>query len=152
MTVAVELPSEREPTSRRFQSSSEKVDFVKVLGKLLLMIVITAVSVAVIMFVLYLLEFSCLLKFSGDARAVRPLLYRVRLYWGLLNLAHISAEYSGDVSIVPGDGNRVPTRFGDDASVSGVALPIDERTFGECFGFVSRHRARCCRREEPSGH
>jgi hypothetical protein len=66
---------------------------------------------------------------GGEGNWGRLLLYRVGFYRRLVNLAHISAEHSGDVPIAPGDGDRVPTRFGYDASVSRIALPIHERTF-----------------------
>jgi hypothetical protein len=59
----------------------------------------------------------------------------------LLNFAHVSVVYSGDLPIVPGDRNRIPTRIGDNAAISGIAPPINAGALREGLGFVDCH---CC--------
>ena len=39
----------------------------------------------------------------------------------------------------PGDRDRIPTRFGDDAAVSGIAMPINAGTLLENIGVGDRH-------------
>jgi hypothetical protein len=43
------------------------------------------------------------------------------------------------VTIVPGNRDRVLTRFGNHAAVSGVASPINAVTLLEAFGFFDGH-------------
>jgi hypothetical protein len=49
--------------------------------------------------------------------------------------------YSGHLPIVPGDRNRIPTRFGDNATIGGIAPPINAGVLLEGLGFVDCH---CC--------
>src|SRR5580704_16761402 len=75
--------------------------------------------------------------------------YRMVLVWfllrstrprrSLLNLAHISVVYSGNLTILPRDRDRIPARLGDNAAVSSIALPIDATAFLEAFGFGDCH-------------
>jgi hypothetical protein len=66
-------------------------------------------------------------------------LHSMRLGRRSLNFAHIPVVYSGHLPIVPGDCDRIPTRFGDGAAVSGVAPPIDASSLLEGLGFVDCH-------------
>jgi len=66
---------------------------------------------------------------SGGVALVRLALHGVRLGRCLLNFAHVSVVHSAHLPIVPGDRDRIPTRFGDNAAVSGVAPPINAGTF-----------------------
>ena len=50
---------------------------------------------------------------------VRLPLHGVWLNRRLPNLAHVSMVYSGHLPIIPGDHDRIPTRFGDNAAISG---------------------------------
>jgi hypothetical protein len=45
--------------------------------------------------------------------------------------------YSGDLPVVPGNRNRVPTCFGDRAAVSSIASPIHAGALLKGFGFPS---------------
>jgi hypothetical protein len=56
---------------------------------------------------------------------VRLASHGVRLCRCLLNFAHVSVVHSGRLPIVPGDRNRIPARFGDNATISGIAPPIN---------------------------
>ena len=58
-----------------------------------------------------------------------------------VNFAHVSVVYSGRLPIVPGDRNRIPARFGDNATISGIAPPINLGALIEGLGFVDCH---CC--------
>ena len=42
-----------------------------------------------------------------------------------LNLAHVSMVHAGHLSIVPSDCDRIPACFGDNATISGIASPIN---------------------------
>src|ERR1700688_1032795 len=57
------------------------------------------------------------------------------------NFAHVSMVYSGHLPIVPGDCNGIPTRFGDNATIGGIAPPINASVLLEGLGFVDCH---CC--------
>jgi hypothetical protein len=41
--------------------------------------------------------------------------------------------YGSHLTIVPGDRNRIPTRFSDSAAISGIASPINTVTLLEAF-------------------
>ena len=56
---------------------------------------------------------------------VRLLLHRMRLCRRLPNFAHVSVVYSGHGPVLPGDRDRVPTGFRNNAAVAGISLPID---------------------------
>jgi hypothetical protein len=43
------------------------------------------------------------------------------------------------VTVVPGDRDRVPTSFADDAAISGITLPVNTVAFLEGFGFGGSH-------------
>src|SRR3979411_2082309 len=64
-----------------------------------------------------------------------------------LNFAHVPVVYAGHLPIVPGDCDCIPTCFGDNAAVSGVASPIYAVALLEAFGFADCHRCslRCLR-------
>jgi hypothetical protein len=57
--------------------------------------------------------------------------HRTRLCRRSLNFAHVSVMHAGHLPIVPGDGDRIPTRFGDNAAISGIASPIYTGAFLE---------------------
>jgi hypothetical protein len=42
-----------------------------------------------------------------------------------LNFAHVPVVYPGHLPIVPGDRDCIPTCFGDNAAISGIASPVD---------------------------
>jgi hypothetical protein len=50
-----------------------------------------------------------------------------------VNFAHVSVVHSGNLPVVPGDRNRIPTCFGDNAAVSGIALPVNAGVLFEGF-------------------
>ncbi len=56
-----------------------------------------------------------------------------------MNLAHVAVVYAGHVPVVPGDRDRIPSRFGDNAAIGGVALPIHAGALLEALGFGDRH-------------
>ncbi len=58
-----------------------------------------------------------------------------------LNFAHVPVVYDSHLTIVPGDRNRIPTRFSDSAAISGIASPINTAAFLEAFRFGDCH---CC--------
>src|SRR6185437_3611495 len=58
-----------------------------------------------------------------------------------LDVTHVTVMYGGNMTIVPGNRDRVPTRFGDPAAVSSVTLPANAITLLEGFGFGGRHGA-----------
>jgi hypothetical protein len=64
---------------------------------------------------------------------VRLPLHRVQLYRRLVNFAHVSVVHSGNLPVVPSDRNRIPSRFGDNAAVSGIALPVNAGILFEGF-------------------
>src|SRR5271155_246813 len=65
--------------------------------------------------------------------------HSMRLCRCLLNLAHVSVVHSGYLPIVPGDRDRIPARFSDNAAIIGVALPINAGAFLEVLGFGDCH-------------
>ena len=72
---------------------------------------------------------------------VRLPLHSIRPCRRLLNFAHVPVAYSGHLPIIPGDRDRIPTRFGDDAAIGGVALSINAGARREGLEFVDCH---CC--------
>ena len=84
-------------------------------------------------------------------------LFRSRTHWGAgslyfpyhgrrpcrhaLNLAHVSMVHAGHLSIVPSDCDRSPACFGDNATISGIASPINAGALLEFLRFVDCH---CC--------
>ena len=65
------------------------------------------------------------------------------------NFAHVAVVYSGHLPIVPGDRNRVPTGFGDDTTIGGIAPPIIAGTLreGHDLSTVIIAPGRLCRTE-----
>src|ERR1700733_8351965 len=57
----------------------------------------------------------------------------------LLNLAHVAVVPARHLPIVPGDRDRIPACFGNNAAVSGIASPIDAGALLEKLGFVDCH-------------
>ena len=53
-----------------------------------------------------------------------------------LNLAHVSMVHAGHLSIVPSDCDRIPACFGDNATISGIASPINAGAPLEFLKFV----------------
>jgi hypothetical protein len=49
----------------------------------------------------------------------------MRLCRPSLNFAHVPVVYAGHLPIVPGDCDCIPTRFSDNAAISGIASPIN---------------------------
>jgi hypothetical protein len=70
--------------------------------------------------------------------------HSIRPCRSLLNFAHVSMVYSGDLPAVPGNRNRIPTCFGDRAAVSSIASPIHAGALLEGLGFLYGHW-RCSR-------
>ena len=56
-----------------------------------------------------------------------------------LNLAHVSMVHAGNLSIVPSDCDRIPACFGDNATISGIASPINAGALLEFLRFVDCH-------------
>jgi hypothetical protein len=46
-----------------------------------------------------------------------------------MDFAHVPMVYGGNLTIVPGDRDRIPTCLGDNAAISGVASPIKRAPF-----------------------
>src|SRR3974377_809769 len=67
-------------------------------------------------------------------------LHNSRLCSRSLDLAHVPMVYSGHMTIVPGDRDCIPTHFGDNAAVIGIASPINAVAFLEAFRFGGLHR------------
>ena len=57
-----------------------------------------------------------------------------------MDFAHITVVHSRYLAIVPRDRDRIPTPFGDDAEISGVASPVDAVAFHEVLRFADCHR------------
>ena len=56
-----------------------------------------------------------------------------------MNFAHVAVVYAGHVPVVPGDRDRIPSRFGDNAAFGGFALPIHAGALREALGFGGCH-------------
>jgi len=67
---------------------------------------------------------------SGGWELVGLPLHGTRLCRRFLNFAHVSVVYSGHLPIVPSDCDRIPTRVGDNATISGIAPPINAGNYG----------------------
>jgi len=70
-----------------------------------------------------------------------PILHSMRLGRRSLNFAHVPVVYPGHLPIVPGDRDCIPTCFGDNAAISGIASPVDAGTLLEILRFAYGH---CC--------
>jgi hypothetical protein len=70
-----------------------------------------------------------------------PILHSMRLGRRSLNFAHVPVVYPGHLPIVPGDRDCIPTCFGDNAAISGIASPVDAGTLLEILRFADGH---CC--------
>ena len=68
----------------------------------------------------------------------RPL-RRMRLRRCSMNFAHVPVVYARHLPIVPGDRDRIPTRFGDNAAITGVASPVHSGALLETLGFGDCH-------------
>jgi hypothetical protein len=66
-------------------------------------------------------------------------LHSTRLRRYSLNLAHVSVVHAGHLPVGPGNRDRIPTRFGDDAAISGIASPINAGAFLEALRFINCH-------------
>ena len=73
-------------------------------------------------------------------RAATQYLHNSRLCSRSLDLAHVPTVYSGHMTIVPSDRDCIPTHFGDNAAVIGIASPINAVAFLEAFRFGGLHR------------
>ena len=58
-----------------------------------------------------------------------------------LNFAHVPVVDAGHLPIVPGNRDRIPTRLGDNAAISGIAPPTNTGALFEILGFIDCH---CC--------
>jgi hypothetical protein len=58
-----------------------------------------------------------------------------------VDFAHIPVVYRGQLTIVPGDGDRVPTRSSDSATISGITSPAYSITLLEVLRFGGGHVA-----------
>jgi hypothetical protein len=72
---------------------------------------------------------------------VRLHLHSTGLFPHFLNLAHIPVVHAGHLPIVPGDRDRIPTRFGDNSAICGLSSPINADAFLEVLGFGGCHCA-----------
>jgi transposase, IS30 family len=68
-------------------------------------------------------------------------LHNMHLCRHSLNFAHVPVVDAGHLPIVPGNRDRIPTRFGDNAAISGIAPPINAGALLEILGFIDCH---CC--------
>jgi hypothetical protein len=75
----------------------------------------------------------------GGVVLVRLPLHSIRPCRRLLNFAHVSVVNSGHLPIIPGDRDRIPARFGDEATIGGVAPPINAGALREGLGLVDGH-------------
>jgi hypothetical protein len=62
-------------------------------------------------------------------------LHCIQRCWHALNFAHVSVVDNRHVPIVPGDRDRVPTRFGDNAAISGITPPKNASAGLQVLGF-----------------
>ena len=74
-----------------------------------------------------------------DPAISRLPLHSMRLCRLSLNFAHVPVVYACYLPIVPGDRDRIPTCFGDNAAVSGIASPINAGALLEALRFVDCH-------------
>jgi hypothetical protein len=58
-----------------------------------------------------------------------------------LDFSHVPVMHGGHMTIVPGDCDRVPTRFGDSATVSSITVPANARALLEVLRFGGGHVA-----------
>jgi hypothetical protein len=56
-----------------------------------------------------------------------------------MNFAHIAVVYGTHLPIVPGDRDCIPIRFGHNATVSGIAAPINAGARFEALRFIDCH-------------
>jgi hypothetical protein len=54
-----------------------------------------------------------------------------------MDFAHVPVVHGGQLPIVPGDRDRIPTCLGDNAAIGGIASPIDAGALLEVLGFVT---------------
>src|ERR1039458_9383812 len=59
----------------------------------------------------------------------------------LPDFAHVPVVHDSHMTIVPGDRDRIPTRFSDNAAVSAIALPANAITVLEALRFGGGHVA-----------
>ena len=78
-----------------------------------------------------------------DPAILRLSLRSMRLGRHSLNFAHVPMMHAGHLPIVPGDRDCIPTCFGDNAAISGIASPINAGALLEALRFVGFH---CCPR------
>ena len=78
-------------------------------------------------------------KHNGVARKYP--LHGTRLCRHQLNFAHVPVVHARHLAIAPGDHDRIPTCFGDNTAISGIASPINPAAFREALRFVDCH---CC--------
>ena len=63
-------------------------------------------------------------------------LHNMHLCRHSLNFAHVPVVDAGHLPIVPGNRDRIPTRFGDNAAISGICPPPSDNIHG-CERFES---------------
>ena len=80
-------------------------------------------------------------RWRWDLPGVKYPLHGTRLCRHQLNFAHVTVVHARHLAIAPGDRDRIPTRFGDNAAISGIASPINPGAFREALRFVDCH---CC--------
>src|SRR5258706_14439452 len=79
-----------------------------------------------------------------DSLAARSAILRLpshsmRLCRRSLNFAHVPVVYAGHLPIVPGDRDGIPTCFGDNAAIGGIASPINPGTLPQALRFGDCH-------------
>ena len=68
---------------------------------------------------------------------MRPPSHRMRRCWRSLYLSDVSVVYSGHPSIVPGNRDGIPSRFGHNAAISGIAPPVNTGALLEAFNSLT---------------
>ena len=58
-----------------------------------------------------------------------------------LDFPHVPMVHDGDLTIIPGDRDRIPTRFGYFSAISGIASPANAAALLEGLGFGDIHSA-----------
>ena len=64
-------------------------------------------------------------------------LHNMHLCRHTLNFAHVSVVDNRHVPVVPGDRDRVPSRFGDNAAISGITPPKNAGADLQVLGLVT---------------
>jgi len=72
---------------------------------------------------------------SGGGVEVATTLHRMQRRRLALNFTHVSVMDNRHVPVVPGDRDRVPSRFGDNAAIGGITPPKTAGVDLQVLGF-----------------